>query len=153
MEIRKWRFGGHVDIGTYGYNGARLRNQLEARDGMDFIPAVFAIRDISTGYTDTTADAGGYDIRGEPRARSFGFAIGRRVIADKLNDKVAMAVNHVYKIQDGLPIGIEVDMQVPIRVSVDGHDAALDRGTPFKDTEPFRTVNVIPETGIAALGW
>lgn len=121
---------------------------------MDFAPAVFAVGDVGAGDADAVADVGHEYGRHEAGAGSVRVrAGGRIVIADRFDDQTAMAVNGVDEIEDSGLVGLDGDVEVAVRFSLDCGDATFDCGARFDDMKTLGQVDVTPERGFAGRGW
>lgn len=82
----------------------------------------------------------------------FGIRAVRDVLADDFHDELAAAVNCVDRIQNRLPVWIEVDMHVAVPGTGQGGDATVNGGAGFHDVKPLPFVDVIPKAIVTICG-
>ncbi len=71
------------------------------------------------------------------------------MIADGLNDKLAMCMGDVNQVQDGLLVWIEADVQIAVNGFMHQNDPPFDSRTWLNDLQPLRFVHMFPKIGIA----
>lgn len=120
---------------------------------MNLIPAVVAVRDVSADYAHALSDLRKDEDRWvESGACGTGVAIRRDMLANYFNYQMAVSVYHVYQIQDRFPVRIESEVQVAIGCAAHGNNLASDSRARFDHSQPFRTINMPPQIGVAVSG-